>query len=236
MNEEAIWHELECWGYEADIPLWLALAAEHGGPVVDLGAGTGRVTHDLATAGHEVIAVDIDPGLLAEIQPAGGPLPIRTVTADIRDFDLDERVPLVLVPMQTAQLLGGPEGRAGMLASVRRILAPGGVLAAAIAEDVEPYSAEEQVPFVVVERDGVRFESDPFAIVEDGDAYVLHHARVRRAADGSSTTTVRRTRLDRLDAGTFEREGAQAGFRVLPRREIAQTDEHVGSAVVMLGG
>ncbi len=235
MNEEAIWHELECWGYDADLPLWRALAAEFGGPVVDLGAGTGRVAIDLADAGFDVIAVDLDPVLLAELDRVGRPS-IRTVAADIREMTLDVRVPLVLVPMQTMQLLGGADGRRAALDAIKATLAPGGVVAAAIAEDVEPYDAEDQVPFVVAEYDGVRFESDPYAIVEDGDGYVLHHARVRQAPDGTRESTVRHTRLDRLDAETLEREAAAAGFRVLPRRVIEQTDEHVGSAVVMLGG
>lgn len=235
MNEEAIWHELECWGYDADLPLWRELAGEFGSPVVDLGAGTGRVALDLAAAGYDVIAVDLDPVLLAELDRAGR-ASIRTIAADVRTMELDEQVPLVVVPMQTAQLLGGPEGRAAMLRAIRACLAPGGAAALAIAEDVEPYDAEDHVPFVVAERDGVRFESDPFAIVEDGDGWVLHHARVRQAPDGARTTVVRHTRLDRLDAATLEREGAEAGLRVLPRRSIEQTDEHVGSAVVMLGG
>lgn len=236
MSEEAIWHELECWGYEADMPLWLALADEYGSPVVDLGAGTGRVTLELARAGHEVIAVDLDPVLLRALEATRGPLPVRTVVADARAFTLDRAVPLVLVPMQTVQLLGGAEGRAAMLAAVRRVLAPGGALACAIAEDVEPYQAGEHVPLVVAEHDGVRYESDPYAIVEDGDAYVLHHARTRQAPDGDRRTTVQHTRLTRLDAATLEAEGERAGLRILPRRVISETDEHVASTVVMLGG
>ena len=83
----------------------------------------------------------------------------------------------------------------------------------------------------------MRYESDPFAIEEVGDAYILHHARVgpgaRRRTPGRARA---RLRLDRLDADTLEREGAEHGFSVLPRRFVDQTDEHVGSAVVMLGG
>ena len=68
-----IWHDLECGAYAEDLPLWRALAAEHGDPVLDVGAGTGRVTLDLARAGHRVTALDRDPELLdALAQRASG--------------------------------------------------------------------------------------------------------------------------------------------------------------------
>ena len=44
MNLEALWHDLECGAYDEDLPLWRALAGEAGGAVLDIGAGTGRVT------------------------------------------------------------------------------------------------------------------------------------------------------------------------------------------------
>ena len=39
--ELVVWHDLECGGYDADLPLWRELAADADGPVLDLGAGTG---------------------------------------------------------------------------------------------------------------------------------------------------------------------------------------------------
>ena len=50
-----IWHDLECGGYRADLPLWRELAEHEGSPVLDVGAGTGRVALDLARRGHEVV-------------------------------------------------------------------------------------------------------------------------------------------------------------------------------------
>ena len=67
-----LWHDLECGAYEDDLPLWRELAARAGGPVLDLGAGTGRVALDLARAGHEVVALDLDAALPRGAARPGG--------------------------------------------------------------------------------------------------------------------------------------------------------------------
>ena len=46
-----VWHDVECGRYDADLPLWRELAASARRPVLDVGAGTGRVALDLARAG-----------------------------------------------------------------------------------------------------------------------------------------------------------------------------------------
>jgi len=48
-----------------DLDLYVALAARTGGPILELAAGTGRLTIPLAQAGYEVTAVDVDPAMLA---------------------------------------------------------------------------------------------------------------------------------------------------------------------------
>ena len=64
LADAVIWHDVECGGYEADLGLWRELAAAAGGPVLELGSGTGRVALDLAARGHDVTAVDSDPALI----------------------------------------------------------------------------------------------------------------------------------------------------------------------------
>src|SRR6185312_13863028 len=103
-----VWHDVECGSYVEDLPLWRSLAAEYGDPVLDVGAGTGRVTLDLARSGYRVTALDRDPALLAALTDrALGRNPnivtvssqVATVVADAREFDLGERFPLIIVPM-----------------------------------------------------------------------------------------------------------------------------------------
>jgi len=86
MNLDAIWHDLECGGYSEDLALWRELADRSGGPVLDVGAGTGRVTLELAAHDVEVVALDIDEPLLAALEVRAAELPVATVLADARQF------------------------------------------------------------------------------------------------------------------------------------------------------
>ena len=53
-----VWHDVECGQYSADLALWDELAAREPGPILDVGAGTGRVSLVLAALGHDVTALD----------------------------------------------------------------------------------------------------------------------------------------------------------------------------------
>ena len=88
-SPEVVWHDLECGVYAEDLPLWRELAGD--GPVLDLGCGTGRVTLDLAARGIPVVGLDHDPVLLAALSARAEKLPVETVCADARAFDLGRR-------------------------------------------------------------------------------------------------------------------------------------------------
>jgi len=67
VSDAAVWHDVECASYTADLDLWRELAEDAGGAVLDVGCGTGRVALDLAERGHEVMGVDSDPELVATL-------------------------------------------------------------------------------------------------------------------------------------------------------------------------
>ena len=243
-----IWHDLECGAYAEDLPLWRELAGEHGDPVLDIGAGTGRVTLDLARAGHRVTALDHDPELLRALaERASGrnfsmdgvssqPL-VTTVVADARDFDLPERYPLCIVPMQTIQLLGGPVGRAAFLVGARRHLRGGGALAIAIAEALDLYDAADGVHYPlpdIREIDGVVYSSQPVAVRAERGGFVLERRREKVAVAGERTVERDLIHLDRVTARGLEREGHSAGFVRVQRARVSETADYVGSEVVIL--
>ena len=102
------WHDAEHGGYAADLPLWDRLASERGGPVLDLGAGTGRVALHLAAAGPRGRRGRLRPRAArppCATGPRSGGLPVRTIEADVRELDLEEAFPLAIAPMQLLHML-----------------------------------------------------------------------------------------------------------------------------------
>ena len=121
-----------------------ALAAG-GGPVVELGVGTGRIAIPTALAGVRLIGVDSSPEMLAvcreRAREAGiaGSLDLRL--GDLRRPPVDERVGLVTCPFRAYLHLGSDEERLEALRAARELLRPDGRLVfdvfAPSREDVE---------------------------------------------------------------------------------------------------
>jgi SAM-dependent methyltransferase len=227
---EVLWHDLECGGYVEDLPLWRELAGD--GPVLDLGCGTGRVALDLAEHGVPVVGLDIDEVLLAELRRRAADLPVETVRADARDFDLGRSFPVILAPMQTVQLLGGAAGRAGFLRCARAHLDTGGLFAISIADAIETFEDMEAVMPDVREDGGTVYFSQPVSIRDQGDRFEIEFVREIVDPHGGRASGRNVIHLDRLDAERLEAEAE--GFTILDRRTVPATDAYVGSTVVML--
>jgi SAM-dependent methyltransferase len=233
-----VWHDLECGAYQADLPVWRDLARQHGEPVLDVGAGTGRVTLDLARRGYRVTALDRDAALLSELERRGTGLPITAVCADARSFELDAHFASIIVPMQTVQLLGGSRGRRRFLTCAARHLRPDGVVALAITEQLEYFGADDSLPLPLPdmrELDGVVYSSQPTAIRERPGGFVLERLRERIGPRGERAVERDVIHLDRLRAAELEVEADEAGLAPRGSVEVPATPDHVGSLVVMLG-
>ncbi len=232
-----IWHDLENGSYAEDRELWRALADRAGDPILDVGAGTGRVTLDLARRGHAVTALDHDAALIAELARRGDGLPVDTVLADARRFELDRRYALCIVPMQTIQLLGGHEGRLAFLRAARTHLAPAGLLAIALSDALDLYDEAEGLLMPlpdIVEHKGVVYSSQPTAVRADDDGFVLERRREIVTPQGERTTLGDRIHLDELTSDELEAEGRSIGLRPAGRESVPETRDYVGSTVVLL--
>jgi SAM-dependent methyltransferase len=227
------WHDVEHGAYDADLPLWRELADSVGGPILDLGAGTGRVAIDLAARGHEVVALDADPELLDAL--AARAPGVTTVTADTRSFALRRTFALVIAPMQLAQILGGRDSRVAMLACVHAHLDPGGTFAAALAEPRDAASDDEIAPPLpdMLESDGWVFSSLPVSIEERNGTVVVTRRRLAVSPAGELNEDTAEIVFDLVSAAEFEDEARAAGLAPVGRRTVPETDDHIGSTVIV---
>jgi SAM-dependent methyltransferase len=113
-----------------DVDFYVAEARKAGGPVVELGVGTGRIAVPTARAGVRVIGVDSSERMLdvcrARAEEAGvaGLLDLRL--GDLREPPVPERVALVTSPFRALLHLASDEERVQTFRAVRDILVPGG--------------------------------------------------------------------------------------------------------------
>jgi SAM-dependent methyltransferase len=227
------WHDVEHGAYDADLPVWRELAEATGGPVLDIGAGTGRVAIDLAARGHEVVALDSDPALLSAL--AARAPEMTTVAADARDFDLGATFPLVLAPMQLIQILGGREARLAMLERVHEHLDPGGTFAAALADPDDATPGEDAEPPLpdMLERDGWVFSSLPVSIDRRDGRIVVTRRRLSVSPAGELEEETAEIAFDLVSADGFEEEVRTARLTPAERRIVPETLDHIGSTVVV---
>lgn len=116
-----------------DVPFYVQMAREAGGPVLELGCGTGRVLIPTARAGVEITGLDSSPAMLALCRDklAQEPGEVRSrvtlVKGDMRDFDVGtKKFALATTPFRPFQHLVTVEEQLGCLSAVRRHLVDGG--------------------------------------------------------------------------------------------------------------
>jgi len=125
---DAAYATLERLGPDRDF--YLRLARESGGPVLELGCGTGRVLLAVARDGIECTGVDASREMLDALQAKARGRAPQLVQARMQEFDLgDERFALIYAPFRVFQHLYTVEAQLACLARVRAHLAPGGRLA-----------------------------------------------------------------------------------------------------------
>jgi SAM-dependent methyltransferase len=230
----AIWHDVECGSYAADLPLWEELAERCDGPILELGCGTGRVALHLARRGHEVFGLDQERELLEVLEERADGMQLRTLRADARDFELAHPVGLVLAPTHLLQLFPDRAERSECLRSVARALRPGGLLAATIIEEMpEADGAPPPLPDVR-EVDGWMYSSLAVEAAVGPGEIIVHRLRHAVSPEGELSEEPNEVRIATFPAATLEAEAETVGLKPAGRREIAPTELHVGSLVVLL--
>jgi ubiquinone/menaquinone biosynthesis C-methylase UbiE len=124
-----------------DVAFWRQRAVSAGGPVLELGCGTGRITLPLARAGATMVGIDRSGEMLgraaARIRRRRGGAPIRLVRGDIRHLPFPPRTfPLVIAPYGILQSLLRERDLAATLSAVAGVLRPGGTFGLELVADL----------------------------------------------------------------------------------------------------
>jgi SAM-dependent methyltransferase len=215
--------------FRGDVDWYRQQARECGGPVLELGAGTGRITLTLAHDGVVVHALDCDAGMLAALcrKVAAATDDVRArveiIDADMRTFELSERFALVIAPFR-ALLHNLTE--ADHLACFRRVrahLRPHGRFAFNVFHPSLEFMSQHAGSLAGVWRWASTTErSDGTSIVHsDANQYDTVNRRIHSllryeeyGSDGTLTRTVlHRLELSYLYPSDIRRLLQEAGFR-----------------------
>ena len=132
--EDAAYYDQTYRRRRSDVRFYAAMAEHHGGPVLELGVGTGRVARDIARRGMAVVGVDLMPEMLAQAERrlAREPRAVRErvelLRGDLRRVRLGRRFPLVISPFNVFMHLYERRDWERALATVAAHLRPRGRL------------------------------------------------------------------------------------------------------------
>ena len=119
--------------YRDDLSFYTRLADDYGSPVLELGAGTGRVTAALAKAGHRVTGLELSPAMVSKaqsrLQSEGLGKHVTLVQGDMRSFELEKTFNLVIAPFNAFMHLYTLQAQDETLSRIRQHLSEDGVFA-----------------------------------------------------------------------------------------------------------
>jgi predicted O-methyltransferase YrrM len=241
MTASAIWQEVEFGSYGADLPLWVELAEAAPGPVVELGAGAGRVSIHLAGHGHEVIAVERDEELTGELERIAERhgISVEVISGDLGSpghLVLPANPALAIGPLHVIQVLDAG-ARAPLLARLAELLAPSGIVALTLVDETTLLSAGAAATQILPdmrELDGWVYSSEPLWVQVGDRALTVRRLRERVSPDGKMERDVHDEILFRVSPDQLEAEGTEAGLRPAGRRQISSGPNEADSVVVLL--
>ena len=129
-------YDLE-YAHDYDLPFWLALAGREAGPVVEWGAGTGRLAAPLAAAGHDVTAVELSTEMVERGNRKGET--VEWVVGDMRSARPERLYGLAVCAFNSFLCLLSTDDALAFLRNAREHLIPGGLLGV----EVSAFSPEE---------------------------------------------------------------------------------------------
>jgi SAM-dependent methyltransferase len=216
--------------FSGDIEWYRKKAIASGGPVIELGAGTGRITIPIAEAGIRVTALDLDPGMLGKLRGKLGVLPddvrqrVSALAGDMRTVALDERFALAIIPFRAFLHNLTHDDQLGALKCVRDHLRANGELAFNVFHPSLEYMAANAGSQVGIWRwRGTTDFPEGFLVRSEANRYDTVRQRVHsmiRTEEFTQQGTLTRTHLMRLELAYLypadvERLLDDAGFQLI---------------------
>jgi SAM-dependent methyltransferase len=118
-----------------DLPFWLELAGRHGGPILEVACGTGRVLLPLARSGVPIDGIDRSPTMLGILKSklAREPEEVRRCVAlhqgDMRELCLGQAYRVVIAPFRSLQHLHTVDDQLRAFTAIAHHVVPGGFFA-----------------------------------------------------------------------------------------------------------
>jgi SAM-dependent methyltransferase len=162
----------------SDLTFYVDTARETGGPVLEVGCGTGRVLIPTARLGIDIVGLDLSPSMLdmcrkrLSQEPEEVQARARLIEADMRDFNLGETFRLVTIPFRPFQHLTTVEDQLSCLECVHRHLMEGGRLVFDIFNPSLEVLTREDV--------GEEIRDEPDFVMPDGRRVVRYHRFVSK--------------------------------------------------------
>jgi precorrin-6B methylase 2 len=241
MTSPTVWQEVEFGSYGADLPIWVELADQAGGPVAELGAGAGRVALHLAGHGYEVVAVERDLDLIRELEQAAEArgVSLSVVAADLAS-PAEVRLPvspaLAIGPLHLIQIVD-EASRPALLARLHDLMAPGGTVALTLVDEstlLSSGAASAQILPDMRELDGWVFSSEPLWVQVGDRALTVRRLRETVSPEGHMERDIHDEVLHRLDPEALELEATDAGFTPKDRLRISSGEDEADSTVVLM--
>lgn len=213
----------------------LAALRQHPGDVLDLAAGSGRLTFPVLATGRRVTALELSAGMLAILADrlSAAPAAVRdrcsVVRGDMTDFAVDRRFGVVLLGTTSISLLDG-DGRRALYERVRRHLDPSGVFLVSTV-DVRPGSGEASpIRFEVTGSSGRRYR----LFEHHAPGAAVRSVVIVPAPPAGGEVHAFTSSIGVLPADRLADELAAAGLRVEARRELpGLSGRHVGTLLTV---
>jgi SAM-dependent methyltransferase len=159
-----------------DVGFFVEAARESGGPVLEVGCGTGRVRIPTARAGVDVVGLDLSAHMLAvcrkrlDSEPHAVQSRIQLAQADMRQFSVPQFFRLATIPFRPFQHMTTVADQLSCLASIRRHLVEDGLL---ILDLFNP-----SLEFLVNRPIGEELDAEPEFSTPDGRRIIRRHKTV----------------------------------------------------------